>query len=993
MSNAPEAPSATQWPDLSAWPDDDAPPIEWARFYRDRCGGIVVPTAGPMDVLGWARSLAQDAAAAYAEDHGAPPDEETAVAIWDAAREEAEQIAGRPIGYIYKAWMAKVAVASDVTDQMLAEAWEPLEHSRGPRCEADRRGVAILPNRSARGLPVVLVDVDPRHGGEVDGPWGMQLPGPKASTPGGGVHTLMLATGREVAGCDLGPGVDVVAAGGTAIPLPSGSATPGRRWLRRDPPVVAPEQLRKRGRKRAPPRVADGEAAPGRERQPGDDWGDDEGQAARVVSQPTGDGVRNRDAGVIVGMLARPRSCPQDFTRACLEMLAEDLERRGARSDEARAEMARWQHLLTRGPRDAAFAAEVMETWLAVRGDGRRMRRTPAQFCESVWRVCDRREDGRAGEEDRGVGPRLGWWPPDLPGRPEPPPPPAAVPADDRVAQQEAPGEAAPADPVPFPPPPPEVAQAAVEASRVEAPRWRGGIDPRTYVHPLGSIYTDQQLERDLARRPVRIDAVFPAVDFVTGHYSSAPDLLTPRVMHGWGVHLSQTLRGMSPGDFRIIGAGGAGVGKTGFVSWLTHGLAMQTAARILGISGYEDAPLIMPVWATEMPKDGEVYFRAASAHLGFDQACLADGQEAHDAPGVLAMAAQHGMAPGKLVEKARAMERLHGADPRFPFHVARYQVTKVLRPSDLPRRSRRAGVNVDHRAGPDLVDHLADAVDFYRSELATLAGVPEDQVLPLVMVDPAQRFAGDAESEKRAIDAFLQAVVDVLCREVKCAVIGTSDTTKGATRQHNVETFLSKPAGELASDVLAGTMSIQHHADCIALCSEPARALTPEDIAEMPPELRASARARALRVKVHARVLKNRNGGLPATSFPFEWDMHLGRYHPLDPEPLRPPPEREDDQRRGGGARPTNHGAPGAAPRLDRAADYRLHKAGARMRDGSTVEDLGLTFTNLAREAVQIDGRPDPHPGKRWWPDVVVSGRAAAHVLAVMTCRHERVT
>jgi len=990
MPNDTEAPSAAQWPDLSSWPDDDAPPVEWARFYRDRCGWIVVPTAGPMDVLSWARSLAQDAAAAYADDHGGPPDEETAVALWDAAREEADDLLGRPVGYIYKAWMAKVAVAADVTDAMLREAWEPLEHSRGPRNEADRRGVAVLPNRSARGLPVVLVDVDPRSGGDVDGPWGMQLSGPKASTPGDGVHTLMLATGKEVAGCDLGPGVDVVAAGGTAIPLPSGSATPGRRWLRMDPPVVAPEQLRKRGRKRAPPRIREGARGTEAERQPGDDWGDDEGQGAQVVSSPVGDGERNRAAGILVGMLARPRSLPGDFVRACLELLAEEMAGRDAPSTEMREEMARWQVLLTRGPRDEAFAAEVMETWLRVRDTSRkRMRTPPAKFAASVWRVCDRREEGRAGEEDRGVGPPLGAWPPDVPGRPEPVPPSASTTATE--AQQAGPGDATTADPVPFPPPPPAVAQAAVEASRVETPRWRGGVDPRLFAPSLAEDYTRDDLQRDLEREPIRICRVMPAMDFATGQHSTSPDLLTRPVEFGWGEHMAAAKRGLSAGDFVAVGASSAGAGKTTYLAWLLNGLALQTAMRLLRAKGFEDRPLVLPIWASEMPKRNELYGRLVTAYLGFHRAVLDDGPMAEEAPGVLAAASAGRMAPAEYVAKARAMEDFYGNDERCPLAVARAHVIRRINPSRLPRHSRSLGVTVHHRSGPDLVEHLADAVDLFREDLAARAGVPTDKVLPVVVVDPVQRFAGPGgQSEKGAIDAILGALNDVLCRELGCVVMATSDTTKGGART-GLDSFLSADAPALMADVLSGSQGIVHHASDVVVVHPEAPAH-----GAPPPRVRDGGREREIGpgcVRLWTRLLRSRGGGESPLLFPYEWDRALGRLRELDPEPLRPPPERDDDARRGGSSRHAGHAGQGGPPRLDPAADYRLHKAGARMRDGSHVEDLGLAFTDLAREAIGIDGRPDPHPGKRWWPDVVVSGRAAAHVLAAMTCRHERVT
>lgn len=975
MKDEPQAPSAAHWPDASLWPAEDAPPVEWARFYRDRMGWVVVPTASPRDVLSHAWGIAVRETAEYAlEAHGsveAEVSEAVRDLIWDRAREAAEAGLGRPIGYIFTRWMKTVGGAADVTDDMLRDAWEPDESSRGPRAEADRRGIAVLPGRSSMGLSVCLVDVDVGHGdspaGDMDGPWGWGLPGPKASTPRGGLHTLLLSTGKETASADLGPGIDVVASG-TPIPVPAGSATPGRRWLRTDPPVVAPDALRRRGRKKAPPRPQAGQPA---ERDAGEDH-DEDGQGARVVSSPTGDGSRNRDAGVLVGVLARPRSCPMDFVRACLELLAEHMAGRDAREDDMRAEMDRWRRLLTRGPRDAEFAAEVMETWLEVRGDGTRMRTTPAKFCASVWRVCDRREDGRAGEEDLGVGPSVGWWPPSLGPVPEPPAPTAAP----QTETQHAPPDAAPqAVPVPFPPPPPEVAQAAAQASRVEAPAWRGGVDPRVYGFSLDEDYSDRDLQRDLSRTPVDIAAVVPAVDFVTGMPSTSPDLLTPPVRMGWGHPLAEAKRGIAAGEFLAVGASSAGAGKTTFLAWLASGLGIQTAYRLLGVDGYGDRPIVFPVWVTEMPKKMELYGRLLSSYLGFDRGCLDAGTEAANSPGVRAMAARLGMSPEEVVAKARAMEALHGNDERFPLCVARRHVIRRIKPSKLPRQSRRGGVAVHHRMGPDLVDHVADAVEAWRAQLAAMAGVPTDQVLPVVILDPVQRFAG--ESEKAAIDAILTAANEVLCEELECVVVTTNDTTKKAAGGVTVDHFLSAEAPGLMADVFSGSQGIVHHASDV-ICVHPER----------------GDPARPGHVRQWVRLLRSRGGGESQQAFPFEWDKTLGRLAAGAPEQLRPPPETDDGRGRangGGGARQTT-----AAPRLDPDATYRLHKAGARHRGppGDLPEDEGAAFTVLAKEAVTLDGRAPPHPEKnRWWPDVVVSGRAAAVILDRMTARHEKVS
>lgn len=887
---------APQWPDASEWPSDDDSNRVWAQFYRDHFGALVFPMAGPLDVISHASSLARKAVAEYVDDHDEEPDDETRQAFWDDARETAEDAARGPLGYIDR---SKYQSTADITDAVLDLWFTPLETSRGPRSEAHLRPICFLPGRSSKGLPLVLVDADVGHGdkeeADLDGPWGRLLPGPKAITPRGGLHTLMLSVGGERSSQGaLAPGVDVVGLGGTPIPLPSGSlATPGRRWLDRSAPAPAPEELRKHVRRQHKrpdrPRV---------DREAGDDFEDDDaGHVAAILSSATGTspGARNDGGKAIVGILARPRACPPDFVRACLELLVEEAAGRDRPSDQVREEMARWQHALTRGPRDEDFAADVLLAWIRVRDENRSpwTASKVGKFVRSLWKTSNWREGERAGAEDFSVGAPVSAWPTTAWGpRPEPPSPADAVPAappSDHLPAQEIDTDPQPPQEVPYPPPPPEVAQAAVEASK--APQavqatWRGGQDPRTYCLSLGEAYTRDDLQRDLQREPIRIDAVMPAVDFSTGVHSTSPDLLTPPVRFGWGEHLAAAKRGLSAGDFLAVGASSAGAGKTTFLGWLMNGLGLQTAMRLLGVDGFADRPIVLPVWVSELPKKLEIYGRLSSSYLGFHQACLGDGPRAHEAAGVREMAVGLGMTPHELVAYARKLEDMHGNDERFPLCVARHKVIRQMVLSKLPRHSRRAGIPVHHRSGPDLIDHVADGVDYFRRELAALAGVTTDKVLPVVIIDPVQRFAGEGESEKRAIDAILGAANEVLCGELECVVVTTNDTTKAAARGVSLDTFLSAEAPALMADVFAGSQGIIHHAS---------------DVIAVHPE-RADP-ARPGRRRQWARLLKCRDGGEPPVAFPFDWLPAVGRLMPLGAEPLRPQPE-QDDRHRGGGER-----------------------------------------------------------------------------------------
>lgn len=95
------------------------------------------------------------------------------------------------------------------------------------------------------GLPtgdgVVVIDIDPRHGGEVDPSWPTTL---KAATPSGGFH-LYYRAGCAVP-CSVGrvaPGVDVRGEGGYVVAPPSATKDGRWSWLRDDALAEIPAEL------------------------------------------------------------------------------------------------------------------------------------------------------------------------------------------------------------------------------------------------------------------------------------------------------------------------------------------------------------------------------------------------------------------------------------------------------------------------------------------------------------------------------------------------------------------------------------------------------------------------------------------------------------------------------------------------------------------------------------------------------------------------------
>ncbi len=974
-SGAPEAAPtspphvAAAWPRELEWPADDAPPIDWARFYAQRLGWVVRPTAGGHDRWTYARKLEREAFDDLRERYRRDPTEDERAAIWDDARDIAEKASKGPLGFI------KCPANADECDEAyLVRCWGG-KHGH-------ERGICIMPGRSSRGFPVVLVDVDVGHDdsppGDLDGPWGAGLPGPKSRTPRGGMHTLVLSLGGERSSggrAGLAQGVDVIGCGNTAINVPAGSATPLRRWTSKAPPVMAPEALRRPPTWRAPGvagSAAGADATGSAWTGPGAQDGGS-GRAAEALRTVHAKGSRGRACGTIVGMLARRGALPEDVVQAVLEVLTEDMAGRDAAEEKTRAEMARWRRLLTVGPRDRAFACEVIEAWSSVRdGEGGRKRwsfREARMQARSHWDTASRRQEGEVGtvdyaasaegvgdertgasgrdereatdglhqHDDRSVGHRVRADVPQVPrvaaghldgqrgaGR-------VVVEGEARQssvgdgggtdaargavggldAERDVTGDVSEAavlsqvneqdghagkvarevPPAPHAPPAPQVdVVASAPAKDVGAKIDEARL--RRLLPTLGQAYTAEHMRRDMERTPLRVDALYPFADFRTGENEHEPG-----PGHGMGAAFSKGFGGLAPGDFKVLGAPGSKTGKTHTQGQMVEGLALGTAARILGDPAYAHAPIVLPVWISEMPKEGEAWLRMCARHYGFDLACIADGSLAEEARGVQHMANELQWTAYDVVRHARALcEWTRAEKDKTPLGFALEYLVREIDLSALPAGKGRGRFREDPRSGPELVGHVVDAVALYRRDLAALLGVAEEDVLPLILLDPGQRWAGEGDSPKQALDALLAAGLSRVCKRrtgLGGVLLATSDTTKAATRM-DLAHFLSASGRELTADIFAGSQLIPHAADVWAVCSD------------APP-------AGVLRTTQYARVLLGRTGA-PAECYPFDWEMHTGRFRARPSEPLRPPVDPEDRQRQGrggGGGSSPGHGRP----------------------------------------------------------------------------------
>lgn len=958
------------WPCAEDWPAPDAHPSVWVRFYRDRLGLICRPTPGPIDVLSYARKLHRDTLDDFeARNGGKPVPEDVQAELWDDARDIAEKGRKGPIGYTVP---VRLDSAADLTDERIDAWWgTPEGLAAGGKDEARKasRGICVAPGRSSKGFPLVLVDVDPRHGGDLSGPWGECLPGPASVTPGGGRHTLVLGTGgeRNSGGrAGVAAGVDVIASGGF-VNLPAGSATPDRRWVCTDSPVTAPAALRAAPKWQAEP---GGDGAAGRTGGRGSGGGGYDGpsageggsgRAAHALNSPACDGEREDAAKAIVGVLARRGACPPDVVLAALGVLVEVAAGEGWDEDRIRKEADRWRRLLTRGPRDVDFAADVLEYWAIARnvGGGRWRRPLYARSkARSLWRSAERHQGGEVGTQDHAFDAEdSGDDPSGLPvgtggdgrhhedrgavgqvARGDRPPAPTPVLAAQRVNQAvpvcfgqvnvddasggkgsspEARGAvggvdaernvhgaevladesavdgdahtrklaraaaAADLDIVPAKVVVPVRVDVVGETARPAASGERPRVDEATLrrlLPTIGQAYTRADRLKDYARRPLTVDVLYPFADFRTGELER-----NPGPGHGLGRAFSQAIGGISSGSAKVFGAPSGKSGKSHLLGQLVEGLALCTAARIIGDPSWANAPIIMPVWISEMPIKGEVKLRMLGRHCGFDFKAIRDGELAEDARGVIHMANELQWKACDVVAHARRHAEYYDDHPdTTALGFAMEYLVREIKLSVLPRAKGTGHFREDPRAGPALMDHVADALSIYRRDLATLLGVAEDKVLPVVLLDPCQHYAGDAPSQKSGIDSLISAAHSRICGSemgLEGVLLATSDTTKAGTREIPLDVFLSAGGKGLATDVFAGSAGIVHRFDAaIAMSSEE------------PP-------AGVYHTTQYLRVLLGRDGS-PAEVYPCDWEMHTGRFRAKPSEPLRAAPD--PDERKG---------------------------------------------------------------------------------------------
>ena len=567
-------------------PAHDAPPLAWALYYLRAGLGVPLPIRSP--------------------------GEAEAFAAWEIGRWDAENP------------QATDAERDDHYRRTLARAGKsPMIEWRGgmwvTRPPTEDQVAAWFGGHPERrifllcgpGTGLTAIDVDTYKGGEPE-PWA-SLASIVVETPSGGLQAWFAEAEVPTDSERLGPGLDRRGRGG-GVAAPSGSATPGRAFVRFKLPLAPfPAEALADARPAGP-------APPGLVVPAGP-----LSTMAQVLRGPCPDGTRTESAKELVGMLCRPRPVPVD---AAAEVLALLEQRFADLPPEALSILrAGWADALASpAVRGEPLVVAVVEAWAAMRctppwrpSNGS----TPGEVASSLWRTASSAEAARLLV-----------------------PPPPAQPLTP-------PSTAAPAG---QPPDPPSTAAPARQPDDPALRYWA----PRE-----GDRYTLARYRERRAQGRISV-ARLPA----WCNRADAPHDLSPWG-HGLGRWIDRAIGGLRPGRVSILGARKAKSGKTAFVHQLASGLAMLSAERELAGG---DAPLILTAWVTEMDLD-DLPERGLARHLGVSQSTFQGDPDPLEADLVDAYLAAEERGEGDLYSRARHRftrlveigELLRGSPPDYP--------------------------------------------------------------------------------------------------------------------------------------------------------------------------------------------------------------------------------------------------------------------------------------------------------------------------------------
>lgn len=325
------------------------------------------------------------------------------------------------------------------------------------------------------------------------------------------------------------------------------------------------------------------------------------------------------------------------------------------------------------------------------------------------------------------------------------------------------------------------------------------------FLRPLTGLYGADDLGKDL-RRELLPCARLPLWLGPDGEPDRSPE---GEHGHGLGDEFDEVLGGgLSPKMLVGLGAESAKSCKSMLVEQVIDGHCLRSA---MVLSGALSGPVVVSYCLSEMSATSQSQ-RQLARWLGVDSNVFRRGVKgACTAPGLRRLAERLGREPASLAAEFLARADAHLRDGL----LARARDLRVivdqraLEPDDRTRPGRPR----NHRRGVLLLQALAEAVRVDRARKAKLWGRSEDQILPLIFVDPIQRYQREGDGDGvGALDELVEemrAVAD----EDELVMLFTSDTQKASAQgQHYKQKDLTPY--QLAAHVFRGSYKLMHLPD-----------------------------------------------------------------------------------------------------------------------------------------------------------------------------------
>lgn len=352
---------------------------------------------------------------------------------------------------------------------------------------------------------------------------------------------------------------------------------------------------------------------------------------------------------------------------------------------------------------------------------------------------------------------------------------------------------------------------------------------------------------------------------------------------HGWGDDLDERLgRGICPGEMTVIGAASAGAGKTAFLMQVAEGAALRNLSVVRHLSDASRTlpfgPQLTPVFVASEMAASALTWRSLARWTGYAAWKYRGGatvlrRNISDVPDAWKAAR---MAFEGDWGKARAWMRLMTQD--------------------------FASAQVAAGAGA-FVGALTRQVERWREQIAHEHPTHKG-IVPVVVIDPTQRFQGTGDDAVGALNDLARALCAAAIAH-EWVVLLSSDTNKDASGGKNTGSDVERGAA-----AIRGSYNLQHEVTN-ALFLQPPRGYEPSE----------EERAEGLR-DVELVVVKNRWGS-PLSPWPrFTFDGAKGRFLPLEAEEARQKREQEQSQETAKKAPPKNKAIARATPTVSEISD-----------------------------------------------------------------------